>query len=111
METIAIQRDDLDGDALLLGIVTSKLEDRRILCHVHRLDPLVTVEPGNVRDEAFDDEHPVRVEHPSHIPEAVGLTCLAEQTKQRIEDEVHEPERAGSSDLGHVPDHDGYRVT
>src|SRR5262249_4523965 len=111
MDTIAVQRDNLDGDTLLLGIMTRKLEDRRIFSHIYRLDSLITVEPGDVRDEAFDDEHPVRVKYPGHIPEAVGLTCLVEQAKQRIGYQIHQPERADNSDLRHVANRDGYRVT
>ena len=29
------------------------------------LDPLMVVEPDQIRDEALDDEHPARIEHAS----------------------------------------------
>jgi hypothetical protein len=37
-----------------------------------------------------------------HAAEALGLLRLAEQAEQRVEYQVHEPERAADLHLGHV---------
>jgi len=75
-----------------------------------RLDPLVVVEPGQVRDEALEDEHPARIEHARHVAEALRLPRLAEQAEQRVEHQVHQPEPAANRHLGHVSQGDRDRL-
>jgi len=58
VDAVPVQRDDLGGDTLLHGIMTRKLEGRGILGHRQCLDSLAPVEPGQVRDEAFDENVP-----------------------------------------------------
>jgi len=110
VNTVPVQRDDLGGDTLLHGIMTRKLEDRGILCHRQCLDSLARSK-GQVRDEAFDDEHPVWVEDLRHVLEALGLACLAEQAEQRVGDQIHQPERTADPDLRHVADGDRDRFS
>jgi hypothetical protein len=76
-----------------------------------RLDPLVVVEPGQVRDEALEDEHPARIEHARHVAEVLRLPRLAEQAEQRVEHQVHQPEPAADRHLGHVSQGDRDRLT
>ena len=49
---------------------------RGIVGHGQRLGSLAPVKPGQVRDEAFNDEHRSRVENACHVAEALASTLM-----------------------------------
>jgi hypothetical protein len=109
--SLFIQRDDLGVHPLQHRVVPGHLDGRRVLRHLPGPDPLAPVEPGQVGDEALDDEHPGRAENPRHIGEALGLPVLREQAEQCVEDQIDEAERPVHRHLRHVTDDDGERIT
>jgi hypothetical protein len=107
---LAIQGDHLGGDALPHPVVDGHLDHRRVFGHRPGLDPLIVVEPGQVRHKALDDEQPARIKHARHTGEALCLPRLAEQAEQRIEHQVHQPEPAADRHLSHVAHGDRDRL-
>jgi hypothetical protein len=63
---------------VMRGCAASWRDTSRIAeSHCSGLYALAPVEPGQVRDEAFDAEHPVWVEHASDVAEAPSVPGLA----------------------------------
>jgi hypothetical protein len=110
LHPLGVYRDHLGSHALPRLVVAGHLDDRRVHSYGPRLDPLVVVEPGHVRNEALDDERPFRLEHSRHVAEALRLPFLAEQAEQRVEHQVHQPEPAADGYLGHVTHGDRDRL-
>lgn len=76
---LPVDGDDLGGDPLPRRVVAGQFDNHGIFGHRSRLDALAPVEPGQVGDEAFDDEHPTRVQHARHVAQALSLPGLAKQ--------------------------------
>jgi len=53
----------------------------------------------------------LQLEHPGYVLEALGLACLAQQTEQRVGDQVNQPERTADLNLRHVGDGDRDRLS
>jgi hypothetical protein len=111
VHSLVVQHDHLGDDALLHPVVAGHLDDCRVFSHGPRLDSLIVIEPGHVRNEALDDEHPSRPERARHVAEAIGLQFLAEQAEQRVEHQVHQPEPAADRYPGHIADGHRDRLT
>ena len=92
--------------ALVGRVVAVHLDRRGVLGHGQGLDPLPPVEPGEVGDEAFDDERAVRVEHARDVAETVRLPVGVGQVEQGVENQVNQPVRPLRRHVGHVADGD-----
>jgi hypothetical protein len=94
-------------DPLLGGMVASECEPGLVGADLHRLDPLVAVEAGQVGNECFDDEDTIVSQVCRDVLEAADLRLLRLQGKERVEDDVHERVLTLDRDVREVADGDG----
>src|SRR5215207_5683332 len=110
-DALAVEGDLLRSHALGHRVVAVHLDRRVLLRDRQRLDSLTAVIAGQVGDEALKDERAAGLQDACDVAQAVRLAVSVGQVKQRVEDQVHEPERPLRRYVGHVTDDHGDPIT